>query len=256
MKPSSLELFTLDGPGLSVHRQNTKVEWEASGPFKHAVVDGFLRADCADELSGLFPPPGHPVWLDWKVRSPAQYGKQGVGDTARFDLLDPYLQAALQQFNSWKFLQYLQDITSIEALLPDPYFTGGGMHQILQGGILDIHTDFNYYDRLKLYRRINVLLYLTLDWRSEYGGCLELWNDAPPRGGRCVREIAPLFNRMVVFETDKSSFHGHPKEWSAPLGIYRRSIALYYYTATPAPGKSYDQITDFQNYVSKELPLS
>ena len=251
----SHEPFTVQGPALA-SAAAVHADWEAAEPFRHVVVDDFLPAAAAVALSSRFPSPDHPVWLDWKVRSPHQYGKQGPGNSERFGLLDPWFNAALQEFNGWRFLQYLASVTGIADLLPDPYFTGGGIHQILSGGLLDIHTDFNYYERLKTYRRLNALLYLTEDWRPEYGGQLELWTDSPKRGGRCFREIAPSFNRLVVFETDKNSFHGHPREWSAPARITRRSIALYYYTATPVAGKAYDQVTDFQSYAVKPLPTA
>ena len=34
----------------------------------------------------------------------------------------------------------------------------------------------------------------------------------------------------------------------------RKSIAMYYYTSKPISGFRYDGLTDFQDYVSKELP--
>ncbi len=38
------------------------------------------------------------------------------------------------------------------------------------GGVLTPHTDFHSYLKLKLYRRVNVLVYLTPEWRREFGG--------------------------------------------------------------------------------------
>jgi hypothetical protein len=46
------------------------------------------------------------------------------------------------------------------------------------------------------------------------------------------REVLPLFNRCVIFNTDADSFHGHPDPLNTPEGTFRRSIALYYYTAS------------------------
>lgn len=225
-------------------------------PFPHIVIDGFLPEPHAEFLSENFPLPEHPVWLDWRTRHAAQYGKQGPGDASRFDLLDAPFRFALMEFNGPVFLTYLEELTGIKGLLPDPYFTGGGMHQILSGGILDIHTDFNFYSRLKLYRRLNVLVYLTKQWAPEFGGELELWQAAPKDGGACVTRVAPEFNRAVVFQTDKQSFHGHPSPWQAPQSITRRSLAFYYYTAEPADGQAYDELTDFQGVASKALPAT
>jgi hypothetical protein len=43
-------------------------------------------------------------------------------------------------------------------------------------------------------------------------------------------KIAPLFNRMAMFNTTGDSWHGHPDALTCPPDRSRRSIALYYYT--------------------------
>lgn len=47
-----------------------------------------------------------------------------------------------------------------------------------------------------------------------------------------VKSFDPNFNRWVIFNTTSNSNHGNPNPVSHPRGIPRRSIALYYYTAT------------------------
>ena len=49
----------------------------------------------------------------------------------------------LYQFNSAPFLRFLERLTGIDQLIPDPYFIGGGLHQIVPGGKLGIHADFS-----------------------------------------------------------------------------------------------------------------
>jgi hypothetical protein len=82
---------------------------------------------------------------------------------------------------------------------------------------------------MNLERRVNVLIYLNKDWREEYGGSFELWDDEMTR---CVRSIVPLFNRCVLFNTTSKSMHGNPQLINHPDAMPRRSIALYYYTST------------------------
>ena len=243
----------LSSERLSDQAQLAKQGFAAASPFPHAVIDGFLPAEQAQRLAADFPAPDHPIWADWRLRTGHQYGKQGTRNSDQFHLLPDSLYFSLLEFNSSVFLAFLEQLTGIDALLPDPYFQGGGMHQIVSGGILDIHTDFNAYGRLKLYRRLNVLLYLTDSWAAGDGGELELW-DGPPPQGICVKQIPPLFNRLVVFQTDKQSFHGHTQEWQ-PADRTRRSIALYYYTSEPEQGQTYDARTDFQSVVLKDLPM-
>lgn len=222
-------------------------------PFPHIVIDNFLPETHAQFLSDRFPGTESQVWLDYRNRPLHQYGKLGPGNSSRFDYLDPAFRLALTEFNNSNFLTYLEALTGIPKLIPDPYFKGGGIHQIITGGILDVHTDFNHYEQLDLYRRLNVLIYLTEKWQESFGGELELWDRAPAEQGAPARSIGPVFNRFVVFETNKTTYHGHPKPWRGPAEICRRSIALYYYTAQPAPGVIYDKRTDFQGVAKHEV---
>lgn len=240
-----------------MHREKIKElhsSYREALPFKHVVIDDFLPAMHVEFLASHFPPPEHPVWLEWKLRLPNQYGKQGVGDSEKFSLLDPAFRLALNEFNASPFLSFVEGVTGIEKLIPDPYFTGGGIHQILEGGILYIHTDFNIYEKLNLYRQVNVLIYLTDGWLPAYGGQLEFWDRSPWFCGQCVKAIAPLFNRAVIFKTGKASFHGHPLEWSAPAHVTRRSIALYYYISEKMEGCAYSDKVDFTGVSVKPLP--
>lgn len=237
--------FIVEPDWLQGRQADLASSYAAGSPFPHVVIDNFLPERHAEFLLARFPPPMHPVWLDWRKRGGHQYRKLGAGSAERFASLDPYLWLALNEFNSWKFIQAIEAITGIGGLLPDPYFTGGGMHQILKDGFLDIHTDFNDYSRVGLFRRLNVLLYLNKDWAPTHGGALELWDKGPPNGS-AQRTIAPHFNRGVIFDTNKKSFHGHPTPWSGPPGTTRKSIALYFYTAKKVAGADYDFHTDFQ----------
>lgn len=88
------------------------------------------------------------------------------------------------------------------------------------------HTDSHYYERLRLYRRINVLLYLNPDWEESFGGSLELWEKGETQPAKVV---VPTWGSCVIFRTDDRSVHG----FSTPVaaGRWRRSLALYYYSS-------------------------
>ncbi|HTT74508.1 MAG TPA: 2OG-Fe(II) oxygenase, partial [Candidatus Binataceae bacterium] len=145
------------------------------------------------------------------------------------ETLSPSLRVLFYSFNSAPFLQFLENLTGIKGLIPDPYFGGGGLHEVANGGHLSIHADFNHHTQLDLERRINVLIYLNRDWKEEYGGCFEIWDRSM---SKCALRVIPLFNRCVIFNTSSTSFHGNPEPVNHPDSASRRSIALYYYTAT------------------------
>lgn len=226
--PAPKNIFVFDNAALQASAEPRKNAYAAAKPFPHAVIDDFLPLWAAERLLSVFPAPEAPFWFDHKTRDPVyQPGKQGVGNAGRLEGADPFIHNILFAFNSHPFICFLETLTGVRNLLPDPHLHGGGLHQILPGGKLDIHADFNYHDGLMLYRRLNVLLYLNKDWKPEYGGDIELWNSDMTR---CVQKVAPLFNRMVVFSTHKTSFHGHPEPLACPPDRTRKSMALYYYT--------------------------
>ena len=130
--------------------------------------------------------------------------------------------------NSNFFIKYLQKLTGIkETLIPDPLLIGGGLHELRNGGFLNIHSDFNRHPKMKLDRRLNILIYLNKNWHDNNGGQLELWDKEMKN---CVQKILPTFNKMVIFSTTDFSYHGNPNKVNVNDGASRKSIALYYYS--------------------------
>ncbi len=199
-------------------------EFAAAEPFPHVVVDDILPEETLRAVIDTFPPPG-PEWQHFD--DPHQL-KFALRDE---EAMPPAIRSVIQHFNSQVFIEFLESLTGIRGLLPDPHLGGGGLHQIPRGGTLKVHADFNKLGRLGVHRRLNVLLYLNEDWHEEYGGYLELWDRAMTAA---VVRVAPVANRMVVFATNSTSYHGHPDTLAVPDGMYRRSLAWYYYTTSTA----------------------
>ncbi len=191
-------------------------------PFPHTVIDGLVPDDVIAGVLAEFPGLDDAAWTRHHDRH--QLKLQGH----RRELHGPLTRQIIDQFMSAEFLAFLETLTGIEGLITDPSMLGGGLHQTGPGGYLNIHTDQTYEPRLRLQRRVNMILYLNRDWSSSYGGDLELW-DADRRS--CVTTIAPVAGRMVVFNTDVPSWHGHPQPLHCPIGTSRRSVALYYFTS-------------------------
>lgn len=201
-------------------------EYASAAPFPHIVIDEFLPPEtaqlCLDEFTtvGLGGTKASQGFDRAQERAKRQLAPDGLSDPVR---------QIFHAFNSRPFIQVLENISGIDGLIPDPDFLGGGLHEIATGGHLSIHADFNHHKRLNLERRINLLIYLNKDWRAEYGGQLELWSEDM---ARCEKSIVPLFNRAVMFNTTSHSNHGNPQPVNHPTGQSRKSIALYYYTAS------------------------
>lgn len=193
-------------------------------PFPHIVLDDFLPMELARTALAELPRRSLDSDVTFEMGYAGQHKRQilpeDCGSTAR---------SIFHFFNSAPVLQFLEGLTSIQGLIPDPYFSGGGYHETAREGFLGVHADFRVNEMLHLHRRLNMIVYLNEDWREEYGGQLELWDRAMTH--RCA-SVNPVFNRCVIFNTDADSYHGHPDPLQCPPDVYRRSIALYYYTAS------------------------
>jgi hypothetical protein len=207
-------------------------------PFPHIAVDGLFDDEALDAVLREFPAPEAMKWM--RFDNPLE---KKLGFYHETSALSDTIRRILDAMNSFEMLLWLEALTGIDGLIPDPYFGGGGLHQIEPGGFLKVHTDFNVHPKLKLDRRLNMLIYLNRNWAEEYGGHLELW-DREGRG--CVERILPVFNRTVVFSTSDTSYHGHPHPLTSPPGVTRKSVSLYYYTAgRPAEERSAPHDTIF-----------
>lgn len=196
-------------------------EYISNAPFPNGYFDDFFNADELRKVLAEFPNLGDKQ--DIKFENPNEIKLASRGEY-RFG---PQTLAFVHFLNSQPFLEFLSQLTGIPNLLPDPYFEGGGFHQIKPGGYLKIHADFNKHRLTGLDRRLNVLVYLNENWEESYGGHFELW-DTEMKG--CVKKILPLFNRMALFSTTDYSYHGHPDPLTCPEDRSRKSLALYYYT--------------------------
>ena len=210
-------------------------------PFPFAVMDRFVDTKLLNKVLKTFPTKEQLEW--WKYNN--VFEKKLAYDNV-YELSDD-LKKILCEFNSSKFIKFLEQMTGIENLIPDPHYIGGGLHQIINGGLLKLHADFNFNANLKLHRRINVILYLNKDWKPEYGGQLELWDKDVTK---CHYSFDPHFNRMVIFNTTDGAIHGHPTPLNVPEGVTRKSLALYYYTAE----RPSEEITDPHSTIYKFKP--
>jgi hypothetical protein len=196
-------------------------------PYKHLVIDNFLDSEMANLCLDFFPDLSDEGWehandadIEIKYRTTWQ---------SEFDIPEVIVDA-VRILNSSYFLRAMGERFDIAKVMPDPYFTGGGLNATKPGGLLDVHVDGNYHDASGLNRRLNALIYLNPNWELDWGGELGIYNEV---GNVCIKKISPIFNRLVIFDTHDKSFHGLPAPLKFPDGEVRRSILLYYYTKAP-----------------------
>lgn len=195
-------------------------------PFPHHV--GTYTADVRrlDDVLAEFPAPTDPRWRRYgTVHEGKLEGPEAMWGPATRALFDEFAAMAGP----------LGEMFGIPDLSMET--AGGGYHLIPPGGHLGVHVDFNRSPDTDLYRRLNLLCYLNRGW-TDPGGRLELHDD---KG--IVREIAPEFGTVVVFETSDTSWHGHP----VPATRWRFSVAAYFFSPEAPPGYRSDHSTRWRH---------
>lgn len=211
-----LPLDTLD----AIAEQESE-NYKNAQPFSHGVYDNIFSQELLDLVLEEFNK-GKKYWREFD--SPYEKKFQMNSDIS----MGPATRTLVYHLNSAPFLNFLEKLTGISGLIPDPYLHGAGLHKIPPGGKLGVHVDFNGHKRMNVYRRINVLIYLNKDWDIAWGGDFQLWC---AKDKKCKKSVPPLFNRMAIFSTTNTSFHGHPEPLQCPKDRERVSLAMYYYTA-------------------------
>ena len=204
-----------------------KTEFATAHPYQHVVVDNFLPENVFQQAMTDFDVVSKEQWTGYLHVNERKFANSNP------DTWGPTLQQIANELNSPEFVSLLEELTGIPNLLIDPTFEGGGLHQSLRGGFLNMHADFTVHPHQRQWkRRLNLLLYCNETWLPEYGGGLELWDATMSHAEKVVQ---PLGNRVLIFATDTTSFHGHPDPLQCPDGVARRSMALYYFTYEDKP---------------------
>ena len=188
--------------------------------FKYVVIDNFLKKDVAKKIESSFKLNSN--WTNYSLIN--NYKKYGLNDKS---VMSKDICKTIDELGEKKFIQILKRITNIKNIFLDHNLDGAGLHQVYNKGYLNIHTDFaTHHKNFKWKRVINLLIYFNNDWKDHYGGNLELYDK---NGKKILESIPPMFNRVVIFITNETSYHGHPKKLKLPKNVSRKSLALYYF---------------------------
>lgn len=220
--PLDPETLTVDLEAAEAAGRALAAQYQSGEPYHHIGVDNFLPLSVLEKVreEALKMGEKRPEHM-----SPQEHLKTSYSP----DVLPHYSRLVFNALNSKAFLRFLEEMTGIEHLIPDPYFLGAGIHRTNTGGYLGIHADFNMHKKMYLERRLNILVYLNPDWKPEYGGGFEVWTKDMKTQ---IAQFAPVMGRMCCFSTSSDSYHGNPEPVNHPNDDPRLSIALYYYTPT------------------------
>lgn len=201
-----------------------KSEFKNSRPFNHLIIDDFFDRELAIKLSEEFPDYDDKLWHLYD--NPIEFKKT----CNVWNFFPKHTYQVFSKLNSDGFVKQLELLTD-DKLYADHGLHGGGWHLHSRGGKLNVHLDYNLHPKLeKKQRKLNIIIYLTLNWDSAWGGGLELWSHdhESNQPKECVVKVENKFNRAVIFDTTQNSWHGLPDPLNCPENVYRKSLAAYY----------------------------
>ncbi|WP_429250861.1 2OG-Fe(II) oxygenase [Paraburkholderia sp. GAS333] len=207
-------------------------QWRENAPVHHFFIDDVLPQELAMEIRRGFPE-ASTMMLRKSLRE-LKYVSAQMNEHA------PILEEAIFAFQEPEVVDLVAQITQLNALCPDEHLYAGGISMMGRGHFLNPHLDNSHDKDRQRYRVLNLLYYVSPDWRAENGGNLEVWPNGPKAG---PVTIVSKFNRLAVMITNQHSWHSVSPNLSDEA---RCCVSNYYFSDHPAGNAGYFHPTSFR----------
>jgi len=157
------------------------------------------------------------------------------------------LEEVTYAFQEDEVVRLISEICQIKEAIPDSSLYAGGLSLMKKENFLNPHLDNSHDKDRNLWRVLNLLFYVTPDWKIENGGNLELW----PNGlNNTPIVVESKFNRLVVMATHQKSWHSVNK---VQVDSIRCCISNYYFSKVPLLRDDKFHVTSFRARNSKGM---
>ena len=190
-------------------------------PFPHLIQDNFLNELFANQLQNEILQIPDSEWD--RYDNPFEQ-KYTLRDKFKFPL---FLTHLFNKLTSKEFVLELSNLTGINLIL-DETRNFWGIHKYNNGDKLDIHLDADYHPTSLLKKELTLGIYLSSNWKEEYGCELEIWEGDKISISKKIINIAPIFNRLILFKNNDISWHGNPEPANCHEDSKRIFITLSY----------------------------
>lgn len=237
--PSRKEIAAWIAQRLAGALDALRAEFALPRTVKSFALDDLLPPDLAHSIAQAFPPVEQMEL------------KQHLGERkfigVQMNEFAPLVEECLYAFQDPVVVELVAAATGIPGLMPDEKLYAGGISAMVEGHYLNPHLDNSHDAARERYRALNLLYYVSPGWSLDYGGNLELWDDGPKGQPRTIES---RFNRLVVMQTDKTSWHSVSPVRHAGV---RRCVSNYFFTLAPVDGQADYHVTSFRGRPEEKL---
>lgn len=160
--------------------------------------------------------------------------------SAQMDKHDSLLEKVIYAFQDPKIVRLIGEICKIDMLYADDSLYAGGLSLMAKDNFLHPHLDNSHDAERQRWRILNLLYYVSPNWKAENGGHLELWPNGPKKEPIIIES---KFNRLVVMATHDRSWHSVNK---VTVDGCRCCISNYYFSDEPLKSTDRFHVTKFR----------
>jgi len=203
-------------------------------------IDNLLPQELVDKANSIFPNTSE---LTLKKSL-----KQCKYVSAQMDAHNALLEEILYAFQDKRVVTIIQEICGIKTVIEaDENLYAGGLSLMNKDCFLNPHLDNSHDNERDKWRVLNLLYYVSQNWKKENGGNLELW----PNGLKEKSiEVESFQNRLVVMATHSTSFHSVNK---VLVDGSRKCISNYYFSNDALTGHKEFHVTSFVGRPNQKL---
>jgi Rps23 Pro-64 3,4-dihydroxylase Tpa1-like proline 4-hydroxylase len=226
-----LTILLLDRIQLSM--ESIKQQWlnPLGTNTRHFVIDNLLDSSLCQSIYEAFPKDGNGFFN----RDTFREKKRTSSD---LDSYEKILSDITYAFQDKRIVDLIATTVGFKQLEPDPKLYAGGLSMMFPGDFLNPHIDNSHDADRKRFRRLNLLYYVSPDWKFENGGNFELWDDERVN----PKTLIALTNRLVVMETNKTSWHSVSQVRAERP---RCCVSNYYFSKISPDTTDYFHVTSF-----------
>ena len=225
----------------NVDKLNT--QFNNAEPFEHIIIPNFLNEKYAELLHTQFPQDiDSSNWHKYYNPIELKYANDNI------EHFPEELKQLFYLLSTKEISEKFSKLSNIQDLEHDPYLHGAGLHVHPRDGRLHVHLDYEKHPHLNKERRLNLILYLTKDWKPEWNGDTQLWDKDMTK---CIVRSHVQFNSAIIFKTNETSWHGVPENITCPEGMLRKTFAYYYISPLDTPAKNEKIGNDGSGYRTK-----